>query len=377
MIVGVLIGSAARRRSRAGKQGLASLPPVATSLLILVIAATSFFISRPGRTEPILGPDGRELAGSIAEVGRVEVGGHQQTVIIRGQDATNPILLYLTGGPGNSDFGYTRTFLEPLEEDFVLVGWDQRGAGASYPALDPVSTLTLDSAVSDVIELSEYLTGRLDQDKIYVLGNSWGSIIGVLAVERRPDLFHAYIGSGQMVSPLETDAILNDQVKAHAERSGDEVLARKMELYGEPPYTDWQAYGTVLETYGDLEPYTETEEYARGVPGIQGTGTPEYGFMDKVNVFRGLVDMGSALYSQAQEIDLREDAPSLAVPVYFIQGSHEMTARSGLAEEYAAVVEAPRVTVEVFDNSGHVPHFEEAGRFHRFLIDVVLADDRG
>ena len=139
MLAGVLVGSTARRRSF--KQDLAPLPLIGTSLLVLVIAAGSFFISRPGRTEPIVGPDGRELAGSIAEVGRVEIGGHEQTVIIRGQDASNPILLYLTGGPGNSDFGYTRTFLEPLEEDFVIVAWDQRGAGTSYaapgPGIDP------------------------------------------------------------------------------------------------------------------------------------------------------------------------------------------------------------------------------------------------
>jgi pimeloyl-ACP methyl ester carboxylesterase len=377
MIWGALIGSTALRRAGSTGRLLTGLPKVSTALLVLVITAAGVIVARPGRTETILGEDGLPLAGSIAELLPVTLGDHDQWVLIRGHDVDNPILLYLTGGPGNSDLGYTRSFLEELEEDFVLVGWDQRGVGKSYAALDPVETLTLDSAVSDVIGLSEYLTDRFDQDRIYLFGNSWGSIIGVLAAQERPDLFHAYIGAGQMVNPLATDLVLYDQMLALAEETGNEDLLSEMTGYGEPPYDDLRGYMTVIEHYGRLEPYRETDEFAAGVPGIQGTGAVEYGFMDKLNVFRGLADMGGAMYPQIQDLDLLTEVPSLEIPVYLVQGAHELSARADLAEVYADMIQAPSVDVVTFDRSGHVPHFEEAERFHRYLLEVVLAGTSG
>ncbi len=376
MIWGAVIGSSASRRAQRDHTGPGqSLPRVATVSMVVVLATASVLIVRPPHTDPIVGADGAPLAGSIAELATVDVNGSRQSVVIRGVNRSNPILLYLTGGPGNSDLGYTRAFLHGLEEDFVLVAWDQRGAGKSYPALDPVSTLTLESAVTDVVQLSEYLANRFEQERIYLFGNSWGSLIGVLAAEQRPDLYHAYIGAGQMVNPLATDLILYRQMLEYAERTGDDALLDRMRGFGEPPYAKPTAYMTVIEHYGDLEPYRETSEFAAGPPGIQGTGVPEYGFMDKLNVFRGLADMGSALYAQAQDLDLRRDAPALSIPVFLVQGAHELTARSLLADEYARMLRAPSVTVEVFDDSGHVPHFEEAARFRQFLVDVVLSPD--
>ena len=108
--------------------------------------------------------------------------------------------------------------LEPLTADFVVAVWDQRGSGKSYGALDPTSSLTLQQAVADTVELSEYLRTRFGEQKIYLLGESWGTTLGVLAVQDRPDLFHAYIGSGQMVSQRETDRIIWRDLLAYADR---------------------------------------------------------------------------------------------------------------------------------------------------------------
>ena len=114
---------------------------------------------------------------------------------------------------------------EELSRDFVVVSWDQRGTGKSYAAIDPVPALTLDQAVSDTIELTNHLRARFGEDKIYLLGESWGSTLGVLAVQRRPDLYHAWIGSGQMVSQRETDRRLYHDVLALAAQTGDAALA--------------------------------------------------------------------------------------------------------------------------------------------------------
>ncbi len=339
-----------------------------------ILVSLALAIVQPATTAPIVDDDGNPVAGSVAALEAVRLGGHDQWIMMRGRSIDAPVLLYLTGGPGNSDLGYTRAFLEDLEEDFVFVAWDQRGAGKSYPALDPTSTLTLDQAVADTIELTNYLRDRFDEEKIYLLGNSWGSVLGVLAVQQHPELYHAYIGAGQMVNPLETDRRLYRQMIDYATRTGDETLAETTRGYGEPPYGDVFAYAVVIEHYDDLEPYTQTETFRKGTSGIAGTGVSEYSFVEKANVLRGLADMGSVLYPQAQDIDFRRDAPRLEVPVYLVQGAHELTARADLAQEYFAQLEAPSKELIVFEHSGHVPHFEEPARFHEVMVNTVLAE---
>jgi len=168
------------------------------------------------------------LPGSIAQMRMIPVGDGQQAVVMRGRDVNNPVLLYLSGGPGQSDLPYVRAIFHDLEEDFVVVAWDQRGVGKSYEALDPAATLTLDRAVTDVIEVTNYLRGRFAEEKIYLAGVSWGSTLGVLAVQREPELFHAWIGSGQMVSQRETDQRLYADLLALADERGDAALREQL-----------------------------------------------------------------------------------------------------------------------------------------------------
>ena len=172
-------------------------PAVMVSIGLITLA---LLIARPASTPPILGADGRPLPGSVAELAMVQLGAHDQAVMIRGYNVDNPVLLYLSGGPGQTDLAYSRVLFDDLTRDFVVVGWDQRGTGKSYAALDPTSTLTLDQAVADTIELTNYLRERFGEEKIYLTGESWGTTLGVLAVQRQPELYYAFIASGQMVS---------------------------------------------------------------------------------------------------------------------------------------------------------------------------------
>ena len=147
------------------------------------------------------------MAGSVAELVRVPIGGHDQAMMIRGTSTNNPVLLFLADGPGGTELGAMRRHGQGLEQDFTVVTWDQRGTGKSYENLDPTSTLTLHQAVSDTIDVTDYLRSRFGQDRIYLLGQSYGTILGVLAVQQHPELYRTYIGVGQMVDPRETDTV--------------------------------------------------------------------------------------------------------------------------------------------------------------------------
>jgi pimeloyl-ACP methyl ester carboxylesterase len=302
---------------------------------------------------------------------KVRLGGVDQWVSIRGHDVDNPLLLHLSGGPGSSDVGWLRTLNAELEEHFTVVVWEQRGVGKSYPALDPVSTFTLDRLVADGLELTAWLAARFDEQKIYLTGNSWGSTLGVLMAQKHPELFWAYVGTGQMVSQRATDTTLYEQLLDYADRTSNPGLRRELEAFGRPPYRDVLGYAKVMEYYDVLEPYERTAEFEHA-RGLSGFFPSEYSLVDSWNELRGFADMGGLLYPQLQGIDFRVSVPRLELPVYLVQGAHELSARSVFANEWIADLQAPAKFTYVFENSGHNPDAEEADRFNNLMAEVVL-----
>jgi proline iminopeptidase len=374
---GILVGLAVGRRLGWSPR-VPRRQPLGSAMVGVIAAALAVLVAWPASTPPVMGPDGQPAPRGIAEMAAVRLGGSDQTVMIRAADPDKPVLLYLAGGPGQSDLAYARVLLEPLTADFVVAVWDQRGSGRSYEAIDPTSSLTLRQAIADTVELSEYLRIRFSEQKIYLLGESWGTTLGVLAVQDRPDLFHAYIGSGQMVSQRETDRIIWRDLLAYAHRMGNGDLYDQILTLGEPPYRDtpW-ANSVVMGYYPLLEtPYTPPAAYmergnASGV-GPYGVLASEYTFIDKVNVIRGLVDMFSLMYPQLQGIDFRTDVTALEVPVYVLDGAHELTGRRDLAHKWFEGLTAPHKELITYEDAGHSVVFEEADAFHRLMTESIV-----
>jgi proline iminopeptidase len=371
MVVGVSIGIAIARPRR-----LLALVP--TGILTLAVFGLAILVAMPASTPPVLEPNGQPVAGSIAELTTVELGGQEQAISIRAADPDNAVLLYLSGGPGQSDIAFARALLEPLTQDFVVVVWDQRGSGKSYAALDPTSTYTLEALVGDTIALTQYLRERFAEDKIYLLGESWGSTLGVLAVQERPELFHAYIGSGQMVSQRVTDQIIWRDLLAYADRTGNGELYDQILTLGEPPYRDtpW-ANSLVMGYYGLLEsPYDPPAAYvARGEAsgvGQFGLFGSEYSFVENANLIRGLVDMFSLMYPQLQDVDFRTDVPELGVPVYVLDGANELRGRRALAHEWFEGLTAPHKELITYADAGHAVAFEQVDALHRLMVEQIV-----
>lgn len=370
LVLGAIFGvELAARLGRDGTRRLGRIGWVASGLASLVFAGLLLVVAPPPSTAPILGADGQPPEGSIAELTTVTLGGHEQALMIRGRSTESPVLLHLAGGPGGTDMGAMRADTG-LERDFVVVTWDQRGTGKSYGALDPVETLTLEQMIADTIELSELLRERFDEERIYLHGQSWGSTLGVLAAQRRPDLYHAFIGSGQMVSQRETDIMFYEDTLAWAEETGQDALVETLRRNGPPPYADILDYEIALSHEHDWNPYPEFDG-DREMP--FNLFVPENDFMDRFNGLRAFLDTFSVLYPQLQDIDFRVDVPSLEVPFTMVVGAHEARGRAVPAEEWFAGLEAPVKERIVFEHSGHRPSFEEPARFVEVMADV-LAD---
>ena len=348
---------------------------------LIVLAAAVVGLSQAlAHTPAITGPDGKPLPGSIASLERVKLGGVDQWLIIRGQSVDKPVLLFLSGGPGGSEAGRVLRFNQELEKHFVVVIWEQRGCGKSYPSLNPKSALTVDQYTADIIELTNLLRERFDEEKIYLVGHSWGTIIGVRAAQERPDLFHAYIGTAQMVNVRETDQIIYQMVMEHSRQTGDTKFVQTLEAQGEPPYlgkSPIRPYSTLFgREYSIYEfPNIKSEEYRRdGDILMLMLKQPEYGWLDRVYYLLGLMNTFNAVYPQLQDMDFRLDATHLDLPVYLILGRHDMNNPYRIPEEYFNLLQAPSKQLYFFEDSGHGMIWEEAEKFHDLMINVVLPE---
>ncbi|HXV94307.1 MAG TPA: alpha/beta fold hydrolase [Pseudonocardia sp.] len=377
MILGARIGADLARR-RSGAVTHRTRRSVVTGLVALLTIALAALVARPSSTPPVTDAAGQEVPGSVAALETVTLGGDEHALMVRAADPDRPVLLYLSGGPGQSDLALARVLSEPWQDDVVFATYDQRGNGKSYPALLPTDEATLDRAVADTIELSEYLRDRFGEEKIYLMGESWGTILGVLAVQQRPDLYHAWIGSGQMVNVAETDRRIYRDLQEYAARTGDTALAATLTDIGEPPYADipW-ANAEVMAAYDYLyDPYTPSEGYlARGeASGLDPFGVKgvEYDLMEKADVLRGLVDTFSVMYPQIQDVDFRRDVPRLEVPVYVLDGAAELDGRRALALEWYELVDAPDKRLVTFEGAAHAVAFEQADAVERLLVEDVI-----
>jgi pimeloyl-ACP methyl ester carboxylesterase len=200
-------------------------------LAILAVAASQKLASTPVITDA----EGRPLPNSIAVLEQVKLGGSKQWISIRGKDVHHPVLLFLAGGPGGSELPVTRTWLGALEDQFVIVNWDQPGCGKSYRAV-PLDTLTPERYIEDAHELVHLLRMRFQQDKIYLMGESWGSMLGIMLVQQYPDLFYVYIGAGQMVNTTENDVMGYEFALTYATERGDTKTVEALRRNGPPPY---------------------------------------------------------------------------------------------------------------------------------------------
>ncbi len=346
-------------------------------IVIIFLAAAIAFSQWTAHTPAITDTNGRPLPNSIATLEKVKLGGVDQWLIIRGTDISKPVLLFLSGGPGASEAARVLRFNAELEKNFVVVIWEQRGCAKSYPAR---RDLSLERYRSDIIELAEMLRKRFSENKIYLVGHSWGTIIGALAAQARPDLFYAYVGTSQMVDVRETDRMIYDLVMDYSRQHGDIDFVKKLEKQGPPPYlgeSPIAQYSTLFGREYQLfeAPNIKNETYRReGDAILLMLKQPEYGWLDRVYYLLGLITTFNKVYPQLQGLDFRQNLTQFDLPVYLVLGKHDLNSPGVLPEEYFKLLQAPSKKLMIFENSGHGMIWEEADLFHTFMVETVLAE---
>lgn len=347
------------------------MPRPVSSLLVAALA-TLLAASLPGctstHTRPIVDDAGRPVPGSIAVLESLKLGGVDQWILIRGADRTKPLLLKLHGGPGQAEMA-TAPFNHGLEQEFVVVEWDQRGAGKSS---DAGVDLRIDRIVEDTRELSEHLLARFGQQKLLLVGHSWGSVVGLLVVQRHPQLYRAFISTGQMVSMAEGGRIAHAALSAHAAERGEREAMADLARIGPPPYQGEGRKDSQATWLRWLQHFGGTWHAAtpRFEPVRWMLAAPEYAWPEKLAFTSAAERSFDALLPELAAFDLRLRVPELAVPVHFVVGLHDLMAPSALARQYFDRLQAPAKGWHAVDDAAHFPQWERAAHFTRIVREV-------
>jgi pimeloyl-ACP methyl ester carboxylesterase len=351
------------------KKGFMWLKKCVLFLAILKVAALALVLLLPSGTPAIRDPQGQVLPESVAVLEKVEIGGLQQWILIRGENAANPILLYLHGGPGNPEMPLAVAAGRYLEEHFTVVHWDQRGAGKTYSPFTPRESMTVDQFVADTKEMTEYLQERLGQKDVYLLGHSWGALVGLKTVAEHPELYRAYIGMGQF-----TDAIANEEyaysyVMEAAERAGDKKTISTLSAIGMPPYEqlrDLALLKNKVTLYGGSF-HGESSWLNRVTANM--LRAKEYTPVDYIRFIAGS-RFSAVLMDEVVQFDMFDAVSEVLVPVYFFSGAHDYMTCSQRVEEYYQFLQAPHKEHILFSASAHNPVYEEPERFVNELVRI-------
>jgi pimeloyl-ACP methyl ester carboxylesterase len=337
---------------RASSRCLGRMGRISASIAAL-FALVATCVASEDHTDGLPGP------AAIKESMYVRIGGIDQWLQIRGDDTANPVLLWLNGGPGSSTISSTYLY-RPWEHQFTVVMWDQRGEGKTFEKSGEsgAGPMTIDQMASDGIEVAQYLAKRLHKRNIVLLGHSWGSILGIHMVVRRPDLFSAYVGTGQVVK-------LHRQFEAGypmllQRASSISEARRELEKIGPPPWNTGDAYQVVNKWAGDLDP-PEKANASSPMPSNM-EPMPSY-------VMAGAQFSGRALFDAIGQVDMDRFATHFSIPIIFIQGSDDLLTTTSVVRAYFERIVAPTKYFVELPGTGHLAIFRDPDAF---LAQMVL-----
>ena len=348
-------------------------------LMCLVIVFARLFYISPGKPKPFLDAQGMLIPGSIAEKIETNINGVNQGIILRGINTQNPILLYVHGGPGIPEYALSEMYPTGLEDHVTICWWEQRGAGLSYDFEMNPRTITEEQLIQDTLEVTRYLRRRFGQDRIYLLGHSWGSYIAIQAAARFPEYYHGYIGVSQVSVTRQSELLGYQYLMNLYAASNNSRMMRKLQAfpveesddalydYFLSPFRDKTLHSLKLGTmyamrsrfWGTLVPIIQCRAYTLG---------------EKIRLWRSAVfiQRSTRLFREYFEADLPSRISGLPIPLYFISGIYDQTVSGNLAEDMLKNLRAPRKGFYAFTQSANSPIFEEPRRFLQIITGEVL-----
>ncbi|MFX1460828.1 MAG: alpha/beta hydrolase [Promethearchaeota archaeon] len=340
-------------------------------LLFICLLSYKFWL---GQSTKIKTPNG------ISSLEQIKLGGIKQWIFIRGVDQKNPVLIFLHGGPGEPALGMSssRKLDVELIKHFTVVHWDQRGAGKSYSKEIPVDSMTLDQLVEDLNDLIDYLRNRFNSQKVFIIGHSGGTIIGIKTAYKYPEKIYAYVGVAQIINDYEGERISYDFLVEKAEESGDIKKLNAIKAIGLPPYGTPEKHFEKARYIGRYGGFIHDNTLKQMVGIIFNYLTsPEYSLLEGIRTIRGkgLHFTMNAMYEELKNLNFNEEIQSINVPIYFFAGKYDMITPTILVENYYKTLDAVNGKILIiFENSAHFLITEEKEKYEDLLINTVLRE---
>lgn len=304
----------------------------------------------------------------------VEINGMKQGMFLQGENIENPVLLFLHGGAGSPEISFAEKYPTGLEKIFTVCWWEQRGSGISYSHKIKPEEMTIEQMISDTIQVVQYLRKRFNKDKVYVMGHSWGSLLGVLTVNKEPDLFHAYIGIGQVAKQAESERLAYTYMIEEFGKVNDTKMVAALKKFPIDKggdinfkYLNVRSKGMMKLGIGLMHNCNSMMECIMTVLTYKG-----YTLTEKFKFPIGSQFSLKYLWDFVLTIDLINEVPELKVPVYILQGKYDYQVSYTIAKEFAQKLKAPVKGFYTFENSAHSPCFEEPEKMCNILREDVL-----
>jgi len=319
--------------------------------------------------DSIVSPDG------IQERYKADIGGIKQWVYVRGQNKENPVILFVHGGPASPVSPIMWMFQRPIEEYFTVVNYDQRAAGKTYNANDTLTlgkTININQYTDDAIKLAELIIKKYKKKKVILVGHSWGTIVSMHAALKRPDLFYAYVGIGQVINTRENERLsYNYAIEQATKLKNDKALKELATIApypGDKPITrqriivarKWPQY------YGGLTAYRNNSIYFFQAPLL----APEYTEQDADAIGKGSLFTLSKILPEFVNTDFTS-VKKFPIPVFMFMGRHDYTTPTEPTYKWLQQVKAPVKKGIWFENSAHMIMLEEPGKMLVTLLNDV------
>jgi pimeloyl-ACP methyl ester carboxylesterase len=316
----------------------------------------------------IISKDGIEYEGFI------NINGYQQWICVRGENKTNPIILFIHGGPGSPESGMgCKKYQGILEKSFTMVHWEQRGAGKSYNPKIENDPFIVDTFVNDVISISEFLRKEYNKKKIFLIGHSWGSIIGIEAISKRPNLYYSYIGFGQIVNAIEQERISRLFVMDYLKKTGKVEEYIQLENIGEPPYKNIREDLFLERKYLRPSGGWIGPKYSMSSLVIDALFCPYYSFVDYYRIYKGVMySLRKSLTKEYWDVALDKSRTTFQIPVFFISGEYDYNTPVSLVDSYYNQITAPQKDFVRISQCGHLVNFENPIEFNNEVVRLFL-----
>lgn len=315
----------------------------------------------------------------------ITVGGIEQWITIKGEDSSKPVILFIHGGPGSTMTPYADNTFAGWEKDFILVQWDQRGAGRTYGKNAPAeqtaeffqsNPLTIAQMTAEGIEVAEYLIEYLHKKKVILTGTSWGSALAAKMALKRPDLFYAYVGHSQMVNPSEDIVAVYKMTYEMAKETGDQQSVETLESLGEPPYDQAKSYGKLLRVVKKYEAANSTpapedwwkvvSEYDNEEDGKARYEGDDYSFIN----YAGHAPLG--IKPMMDDINFLKEGLEFKIPVYFIQGEADILTSKEFTKPYFDQLKAPKKELFLVPDAAHGFNESVINVQYKIIVEKVL-----